>query len=155
MSGQEWSAETVAGIVREHAHLRGPLLPVLHAVQERIGWIPPDAVPVIAHELNLSRADVHGVVTFYADFRTEPPGRTVVGVCRGEACQSRGGRDLEAHAQDALGVPFGGTTQDGEVTLDQVFCLGNCALPPSVTVDGRLHGRVDAATFDRLLAEAR
>jgi formate dehydrogenase subunit gamma len=151
MSGQEWSAETAARVVREHAGGRGPLLPVLHALQETFGWISPESVRLVAHELNLSRADVHGVVTFYPDLRTAPTGRLRVAVCRGEACQARGSRELASYACESLGVGFGETTDDGAVTLDEVFCLGNCALPPSVLVDGRLVGRVDAARFDSLV----
>jgi formate dehydrogenase subunit gamma len=112
------------------------------------------AIGLVAKRLNLSRADVHGVVTFYKDFRSQPPGDVQVQVCRAEACQARGGRDLEAHAQRSLGVEFGGTTSDGAASLDQVFCLGNCALGPSVTVDGRLYGRVDPPRFDALLSTA-
>ena len=154
MSVQEWSADAAAEIVRAHSGPRGALLPVLQALQEHFGHLGPEATRLVAKELNLSRADVHGVVTFYSDFRTTPPGRTVVAVCRGEACQSRGSRELERHAQHSLGVGFGETTPDGSVTLDQVFCLGNCALSPAVQIDGRLVGRVDADLFDRLVADA-
>jgi formate dehydrogenase subunit gamma len=153
MTVQEWSADAAAEIIRAHAAVRGPLLPVLHALQEHFGYLHPDATRLVAKELNLSRADVHGVITFYSDFRTQPPGRTTVAVCRGEACQSRGSRELERHAQDTLGLAFGETTADGSVSLDQVFCLGNCALSPAVLVDGRLVGRVDAVRFDQLLAD--
>jgi len=154
MSVQEWSVDVATEIVRAHSAARGPLIPVLHALQEHFGYLDPEATRIVAKELNLSRADVHGVITFYSDFRTTPPGRTVVAVCRGEACQSRGSRELEAHAQSSLGVAFGETTGDGAVTLDQVFCLGNCALSPAVLVAGRLVGRVDPDEFDRLVAEA-
>jgi len=153
MSSREWSVEAATSIVRSHASVRGPLLPVLHALQEHFGYVGPEAVRLVAKELNLSRADVHGVLTFYSDFRTAPAGRTTVAVCRGEACQSRGSRALEAHAQESLGIVFGQTTADGAFTLDQVFCLGNCALSPAVMVDGRLVGRVDPTTFDRLVHE--
>jgi len=154
MSVQEWSVDAATEIVRAHSGARGPLLPVLHALQEHFGYLDPEATRLVAKELNLSRADVHGVITFYSDFRTTPPGRTVVAVCRGEACQSRGSRELERHAQATLGVAFGETTADGAVTLDQVFCLGNCALSPAVLVAGRLVGRVDPDRFDLLVAEA-
>ena len=153
MSDQQWSAEVATEIVRAHSGARGPLLPVLHALQEHFGYVDPEATRLVAKELNLSRADVHGVITFYADFRATPPGRTTVAVCRGEACQSRGSRELEHHAQASLGVAFGETTADGSVTLDQVFCLGNCALSPSVVVDGRLFGRVDPDRFDQVVAD--
>lgn len=154
MAGREWSAEVATEIIRSHSGVRGPLLPVLHALQEHFGHLDAEATRLVARELNLSRADVHGVITFYSDFRTAPVGRTTVAVCRGEACQSRGSRELERHAQESLGVGFGETSHDGGVTLDQVFCLGNCALSPAVLVDGRLVGRVDADRFDRLVADA-
>jgi len=142
-------AEVARAAVAAHHDQRGPLLPVLHAVQEELGYIPAEAVPVIAAELNLSRADVHGVLTFYSDLRTEPAGRVVVQVCRAEACQSVGAQDLLDGASARLGVPVGSTRADGEVTLEEVFCLGNCALGPSALVAGRLAGRLDA---DRLAA---
>jgi formate dehydrogenase subunit gamma len=148
----QWSAEAAARVVAEHAHLRGPLLPVLHALQEEFGYIDPEAVPIVAKALNLSRADVHGVLTFYSDFRTTPPGRRTIAVCRGEACQSVGGRALADHATSSLGVGFGGTTPDGEVTLDQVFCLGLCSVAPAALVDGRVVGRLDADAFDGLVS---
>ena len=151
MATTEWSVEAGARVIAEHAGVRGPLLPVLRALQEEFGYVDPAAVPLVAKELNLSRADVHGVVTFYRDFRTTPPGARTVAVCRGEACQSRGGHELAEHAQARLGVPFGGTTPDGGTTLDQVFCLGMCALSPAVLVDGRAIGRVDAARFDEVV----
>lgn len=148
----EWSAEAAADVVAAHAGLRGPLLPVLHALQEEFGYVHPDAIPIVARALNVSRADVHGVVTFYTDFRTAPPGRRRVAVCRGEACQSSGGRALADHAQSSLGLGFGATSDDGATTLDQVFCLGLCSVAPAVTVDGRAVGRVDADAFDRLVS---
>jgi formate dehydrogenase subunit gamma len=149
-----WSDDEASGIIEAHASQRGPLLPILHALQEHFGYVDARAVPLIAKTLNLSRADVHGVRSFYKDFRSEPPGAVQVQVCRAEACQAMGGHELAAHATRQLGVDFGGTTSDRSATLDQVFCLGNCALPPSVTVNGRLHGRVDPARFDALLAGA-
>ncbi|MFC6236652.1 NAD(P)H-dependent oxidoreductase subunit E [Longivirga aurantiaca] len=148
----QWSAEAAARVIAEHSGVRGPLLPVLHALQEEFGYVDPAAVPLVAKALNLSRADVHGVLTFYSDFRTTPPGRRRVGVCRGEACQSVGGRSLAEHATSSLGIPMGGTTPDGGVSLDQVFCLGLCSVAPAVLVDGRGVGRVDAATFDGLVS---
>jgi formate dehydrogenase subunit gamma len=150
-----WSKERTVEIVNKHADERGPLLPVLHELQEVFGCIDPEAVDVVANELNLSRADVHGVVTFYKDFRFDLPGASVVRVCRGEACQSMGAESLARYAREQLGVDFGGTTADGAVTLEQVFCLGNCALSPAVMVNGRLKGRVDQARFDELVARAR
>jgi formate dehydrogenase subunit gamma len=133
----------------------GALLPILHAVQELLGYVPPDAVPLIAHELNLSRAEVHGVLTFYHYFRTERGGRHVVHVCRAEACQSLGAAALEAHAKNSLGVDYHGTSADGAVTLEPVYCLGNCALGPSLMIDEELQGRVSPQRFDELIAPLR
>lgn len=133
----------------------GPLIPILHAVQDALSYVPRDAVPLIAAELNLSRADVHGVVSFYHYFRQEPAGRHVIHVCRAEACQSVGAVALERHAKKTLGVDFHQTTADGAISLEPVYCLGNCALGPSVMVDHRLQGRVSAQRFDELVASAR
>ncbi len=135
--------------------LPGALLPILHAVQEALGWIPKEAVPVIAGQLNLSLAEVHGVVSFYHYFRTQPSGRHVVHLCRAEACQAVGAVALEAHAKAHLGVDFHATTGDGALTLEPVYCLGNCALGPSVMIDNTLYGRVSAQRFDALVAGAR
>lgn len=150
--------ESLAGRVREivaaHRAERGSLMPILHGIQAELGYVDPKVVPVIAEELNLSRADVHGVVSFYHDFRDAPAGHTRVQICRAEACQSVGAEALMAHARTRLDVEPGGTTADGGVTVDQVFCLGNCALGPSVMIDDRLYGRVDAARFDTLVDEA-
>jgi formate dehydrogenase subunit gamma len=128
-------------------------LPVLHALQQTFGYVDLRAVPLVARALNLSRADVYGVLTFYSDLRSTPPGRVRVQVCRGEACQSVGGHAVAEHATRSLGVGFGQTAADGSLTLDEVFCLGNCALGPAVTVNGRLHGRVHPAGLDRLVGE--
>jgi formate dehydrogenase subunit gamma len=148
-----------AGHVRHIAttlrDVRGPLLPILHAVQEDLGYVDPADVPVIADVLNLSVAEVHGVVTFYRDFRRAPAGRTTVRICQAEACRSVGAEALGEHAKRRTGVGCGETTSDGAITLDEVFCLGNCALAPAVQVDERLHGRVSPARFDALLGEAR
>jgi formate dehydrogenase subunit gamma len=130
-------------------------MPILHELQDVFGHIDPRAVDLVAEALNLSKADVYGVVTFYKDFRSEPPGRSVIQVCRGEACQSMGAERLARHAREQLSVDFGATTSDGAVTLEQVFCLGNCALSPAVLVDGRLKGRIDEARFDELVADSR
>jgi formate dehydrogenase subunit gamma len=149
-----WDEDEAGRVIEAHVGLRGPLLPILHALQERFGYVDAKAVPLIAKRLNLSRADVYGVLTFYKDFRSEPAGAVRVQVCRAEACQSMGGHELAEHAVRTMGVAFGETTTDRAATLDQVFCLGNCALAPSVVVDGRLHGRVDAARFDAVLSQA-
>jgi formate dehydrogenase subunit gamma len=145
--------DRVRAITARLRDLRGPLLPVLHAVQHELGHVDTADVPVIADVLNLAVAEVHGVVTFYRDFRREPGGRATVRICQAEACQAVGAEALGAHARRRLGVEFGQTTSDGAVTLDEVFCLGNCALGPAVQVDGRLHGRVSPARFDALLGE--
>ena len=133
----------------------GPLLPILHAVQDALGYVPKDAVSLIAAELNLSRAEVHGVVTFYHYFRAEKPGRHVVHLCRAEACQAVGAASLEAHAKKRLGIGFHETTADGAISLEPVYCLGNCSLGPSVMIDKRLEGRVSPARFDALVERAR
>jgi formate dehydrogenase subunit gamma len=135
--------------------LPGALLPILHAVQEALTFVPKDAVPLIAKELNLSVAEVHGVVTFYHYFLHERPGRHVVHLCRAEACQALGSVALEAHAKATLGVDFHGTTRDGAITLEPVYCLGNCALGPSLMIDQQLHGRVTAERFDSLVTQSR
>jgi formate dehydrogenase subunit gamma len=133
----------------------GSLLPVLHAVQSALGHVPKAAVPMIAGELNLSVAEVHGVISFYHYFRTTPVGRHVVHVCRAEACQAVGATALEAHAKRLLGIDYHGTTADGAVSLEPVYCLGNCALGPSVMVDERLVGRVTTRRFDELMSDCR
>ena len=148
-----WSKERAVEVVNKHRAGRGPLLPILRELQDVFGYIDPEAVDVLAGELNLSKADVYGVVTFYKDFRSKPAGKSVIRVCRGEACQSMGAEQLAQHARERLGVDFGGTTVEGTLSLEQVFCLGNCALSPAVMVDGRLKGRVDEARFDLIVAE--
>lgn len=143
--------EVVHALVRAHHGTRGALLPILHAVQAELGHVPAEAIPVLARELNISRAEVHGVVSFYRDFRGAPAGTTSVRICRAEACQAVGANRLSEHARRGLGIEFGETTSDGSVSLDEVFCLGNCALGPAAQVNGRLYGRVDAGRLDALL----
>jgi len=133
----------------------GALLPILHAIQESVGYIPSEAVPLIAQELNLSRAEVHGVISFYHFFRQQPAGRHVVQICRAEACQARGSAALEAHAKAVLECDFHGTTSDGQFTLEPVYCLGQCACGPAVMIDDELHARVSPAGFNRLLQTKR
>jgi formate dehydrogenase subunit gamma len=133
----------------------GALLPVLHAVQEELGCIPPEAVPPIAEALNLSRAEVHGVITFYPHFHTEPGARHTLEVCRAESCQAVGGEALAAHASKRLGCGFHATSGDGEFALEPVYCLGLCAQSPAVMLDGRPHARVTPDRLDRLLDVAR
>ncbi len=139
-------------LIAAHRDQPGALLPILHAVQEAFGYVDDAAVPIIAKALNLSRAEVHGVLTFYHDFRREPAGRHVLRLCQAEACQSMGCEKLAAGLRARLGIDFGGTTPDGRLTLETVYCLGNCALSPAGMLDGRLYGRLDERRLDALLA---
>lgn len=125
----------------------GPLLEILHVVQNELGCVPADAVPPIADALNLSRAEVHGVVSFYHHFRAQPAGQHTIKLCRAEACQAMNGDALAEFARQRLGLEFGQTRQDGKVTLEAVYCLGNCACAPSAMIDGHLRGRLDAKTL--------
>ena len=145
----------VRDLAREHRALPGALLPLLHAVQEALGCVPEAAVPVIAEELDLSRAEVHGVISFYHHFRRAPPGRHVVQICRAESCQAVGARALEAEAKALLGIGFHQTTADRCITLEPVYCLGNCACSPAIRIDDDVHGLVDAAGLAALLDELR
>ncbi len=135
--------------------LPGATLPMLHAIQDGIGHVPDEAVPMIAERLNLSRAEVHGVVTFYHHYRRHAPGKHVVQVCRAEACQAMGARGLETYAKKRLGCEFHETTPDGAITLEAVYCLGNCACAPAIRVDDEIVGRVTNARFDEVIAELR
>jgi formate dehydrogenase subunit gamma len=146
--------ERLGRLIDERRHLPGALLPILHAVQEEFGHVDDEAVPVIAAALNLSRAEVHGVVTFYHDFRRSAPGRHVLKLCRAEACQSMGCEDLAEGLTRRLGIAFGETTADGRLTLEPVYCLGNCALSPAAMLDGKLQGRLDEARLTALLRDA-
>lgn len=148
-------AARIAAIVAARQDMPGALLPILHEIQDTAGYIPDSAVPVIARALNLSRAEVHGVITFYHHFRQQPAGRHVVQVCRAEACQSVGAEALAEHAQRALGCGFHETSADGQVTLEPVYCLGQCACGPAVMVGEQLHGYVDAKRFDALVRSLR
>jgi formate dehydrogenase subunit gamma len=147
-----WNADRAAEIIAAHAGRQGALLPILHDLQAAFGCVPEAAVPLVAHALNLSRAEVHGVVTFYHDFRRVPAGAHVIKLCQAEACQAMGGRGLAAHAQARLGVGLGDTSGDGRVTLEAVYCLGLCATAPSAMIDGRVLGRVTPDRFDAALA---
>ena len=150
-----WNPDIAAERIDALTHLEGPLLPILHDLQGLFGCIPQAAEPLIAEKLNITRAEVHGVVTFYHDFRREPAGAHVLRLCRAEACQSAGGEALAALAEAALGIASGETTADKRVTLEAVYCLGLCALAPSAMVDGRVVARLDVGKLDALLAEAR
>jgi formate dehydrogenase subunit gamma len=143
----------VRGIIDAHRDLDGASLPILHKVQEALGFIPDFALPIIAEALNISRAEIYGIVTFYHDFRREPAGRHVLKVCRAEACQSAGGRQVAKRFVERLGIDFGETSADGRVTLEAIYCLGLCAVAPSAMVDGRLVGRIDGDAADRIVAE--
>lgn len=146
------TTETMHAILAAHRALEGPLLPILHAVQAEFGFIPGDVVQLIADHLNITRAEVHGVITFYHDFRDAPAGKHIVKICRAEACQSVGANALSQRAFDTLGVDWHGTSANGNVTLEPVYCLGLCACGPAAMVDGKVVGRVDAAKLDKILA---
>jgi formate dehydrogenase subunit gamma len=145
--------QVVQVLVDRHRDQPGALLPLLHAVQEAIGYIPPAVVPLIAQGLNLSRAEVHGVITYYHFFRSEAPGRQVVQVCRAESCQARGAEALLAHAEQRLGCASHHTRADGAVTLEPVYCLGLCAMSPAIMVGDKLHARMTPQKFDRLVEQ--
>lgn len=151
---REWDDELAAALIREHSHLPGATLPVLHSLLDAFGYIDDRTIPLIADALNLSRAEVVGVVGFYHDFRQLPPGRHVLRICRAESCQAMGCETLVSHLESRLAVEVGGTTADGDVTLEPVYCLGNCALSPAAMLDGRLYGRLSALRLDQLLTQA-
>ena len=148
---QVFSEDRVRALIEARRHERGPLLEILHSLNEAFGYVDDRAVPVVAQALGLSVAEVHGVLTFYRDFRREAPPEHVLRMCRAEACQSMGAERLVAHVAERLGTDVGGTTADGRIGLEQVFCLGNCALAPAATLSGRLHGRLDEARLDALV----
>jgi formate dehydrogenase subunit gamma len=150
-----YDRRAVETLIGERKHMPGALLPILHGVQETVGYIPGDAVQLIADGLNLSRAEVHGVITYYHFFRQTPPGRTVVQVCRAEACQSVGCDALAAHAKTTLACDFHETSADGAFTLEAVYCLGQCATGPAVMIGDDIHARVSPAKLDRLINAKR
>jgi formate dehydrogenase subunit gamma len=150
----DWDADRALSRIQELERLPGALLPILHALQEEFGYIDKAAVPLIASELNLSHAEVHGVISFYHDFRHSAPGRHVLRLCRAEACQSMGCESMIRHVEDRLGVKLGGTTVDRSFTLEAVYCLGNCALSPAAMLDGKLYGRVSSQVADFLIDDA-
>jgi formate dehydrogenase subunit gamma len=152
---EPWDSTRGAQIIAEHTHLEGATLVILHALQEAFGYVPEPAIPMVAEALSLSRAEVHGVFTFYHDFRKQPAGRHVLKLCRAEACQAAGGDALAARAEAKLGVSLGHTTADERVTLEPIYCLGLCATAPSAMLDGRVVGRLDEARIDALVAEAQ
>ena len=146
---------TVLDILAAHRTMPGNLLPILHGIQDTLGYIPSDAVADIATSLNLSRAEVHGVISFYHYFRTTPPGKHTIRICRAESCQSMNGKALENHAKQRLGIDFHETTADDQFSLEAVYCLGNCAASPSMTIDDQVHGRVTPAKFDQLISSCK
>lgn len=145
--------DTVVRIADSLKNKEGALMPVLHGVQDAFGYIPPAAVPVVAERLNLSRAEVHGVITFYHYFRSTPPGRHTVQLCRAESCQAMHSTALEQHAKSRLGIGYHETTTSGAFSLEPVYCLGNCALSPAMMIDGHLYGRVTPQRFDAVVAD--
>jgi formate dehydrogenase subunit gamma len=152
---EPWDATRGDEIIAEHSRLEGATLVILHALQEAFGYVPEPAIPMVAAALNLSRAEVHGVFTFYHDFRQQPAGRHVLKLCRAEACQAAGGDALTARAEAKLGIAIGNTTTDERVTFEPIYCLGLCATAPSAMLDGRVVGRLDEARIDALIAEAQ
>ena len=147
--------QSVAAAVAENRALDGALIPILHAIQDRLGYVPESSVPTIAEALNLSKAEVHGVLTFYHWFRTHKPGRHVVHVCRAEACQALGARTIEQHFKQRLGVDYHGTSADGAVTLEPVYCLGHCARGPSALIDGEPVAALTPQAVDALVEQLR
>lgn len=148
-------ADRAIGIIDQLKSKEGPLLPILHELQDEFGYVPQETLPLIAHALNISRAEVHGVFTFYHDYRDHPAGRHVLKLCRAEACQSMGADALAEHARQVLGVDWHGTTADGAVTLEPVYCLGLCACAPAAMLDGEVIGRLDAEQLEEIAAEVR
>ena len=148
-----WNEAQAKDIIRRHAGREGALLPLLHDIQAEFGHVPAPAVPIIAHALNLTRAEVHGVVTFYHDFRDQPAGRHVLKLCRAEACQSVNGEQLAKQFLDRFGVEWGGTTPDGRLTIEATYCLGLCASGPSAMLDGEVRGRLTRESIDDVARE--
>jgi formate dehydrogenase subunit gamma len=145
--------EIVESAIESHQGKIGALLPVLHSIQDMLGHIPSESIPMIAREMNLSRAEISGVMSFYHDFRGEPAGEHILHLCRAEACQAMGARELENHVKQSLGIDYGETTSNGLFTLEPVYCLGNCSCAPSLRVNDDLHARVSAESFDTLIAQ--
>ncbi len=152
---EPWTPERASEIIAQHQNQKGATLPILHALQEVFGCVPLDAEPIIAEALNISRAEVHGCVTFYHDFKREPGGRRTLKLCLAESCQASGGRALEKRAKEKLGVEMGGTTADRRVTLEPVYCLGLCHSSPAAMLDHDVYGALDEERLDALLKEAQ
>ena len=152
---QTWDADRAMDRIRKLEDLPGALLPILHALQEEFGYVDEAAVPMVARALNISQAEVHGTISFYHDFRSAPAGRHVLKMCRAEACQSMGCDKLIRHVEIHLGAQLGETTKDGSFTLEQVFCLGLCAMSPAMMLDGKPYGRVSPDIAESLLNNLR
>lgn len=151
----EQSLQQVTEVITSLQDKPGALLPILHGIQDQLGYIPAEAVAMIAEALNQSNAEIHGVISFYHQFRTTAPGKHTVQICRAEACQSMGSRKLEAHAKETLDVDFHQTTDDRTVSLEAVYCLGNCACAPSVRINDDVVGRVTPEKFDQLVEQLK
>ena len=149
------NGSAIAKIAQELKEQPGALLVILRRIQDELGFVPAECVPIVADALNLSRAEVHGVATFYHDFRRHPPGRHVIRLCRAESCQAMGAVPLARHIKERLGIDFGQTTADGKITLDAVYCLGNCACSPAMTVDDAIYGRVSIGSADEVIASLK
>ncbi len=147
------TAHTVQDVITARKDKPGALLPILHGIQDALGYIPSDSVPVIAKALNLSRAEVHGVISFYHYFRDTPPGKHTIHVCRAESCQAMGSSELEIHVKNKLGIDYHETTTDGQFSLEPVYCLGNCACSPAIQIDKDFYGRVSNTCFDEIISE--
>lgn len=156
MSNPKQDVNAVIGrVLDERKDQPGALLPILHGIQDALGYVPREAIAQIAHALNLSRAEIHGVVSFYHYFRTSPPGRHTVYLCRAESCQSMGANELVEHAKAKLGVDFHETTRDGAFTLEPIYCLGNCACSPAMMIDEQVYGRVTPERFEEVVGDMR
>jgi formate dehydrogenase subunit gamma len=149
-----WDEAFAKSLIADHLHLEGPMLPILHALQNEFGCVDEAAIPLLADALNISKAEVLGTITFYHDFRHKPAGKRVIKLCRAEACQALGCEELVTHAKSHHQLPIDTTSADGSVTLETVYCLGNCALGPAALVDGELVGRLNSSTLSALIAEA-
>ena len=147
--------ETVQSVITTLKDKPGALLPILHGIQNAVGYIPADSVPAIAQGLHLSRAEVHGVISFYHYFRDTPPGKQTIHICRAESCQAMGGKQLEQHVKDQLGIDYHETTADGQFSLEPVYCLGNCACSPAIQIGDDIYGKVSAQSFDAIINEKK
>ncbi|MGJ8679160.1 formate dehydrogenase subunit gamma [Paraglaciecola sp.] len=148
-----WDPQDVQLAIDELKDKPGALLPILHKIQDQLGYIPKESVPMIAKALQQTSAEIHGVISFYHHFRTTPSGNHVIQVCRAEACQARGSRQLESHIKNSLNIDYHGTTRDQEFTLEPVYCLGNCTNGPNIQINDKLEAEVTADKFDALKSQ--